>query len=221
MIERPPGGFMYNLDEEKEALIKTLSEKYSLNIITMEEYERILEYINNIETRKEVNIIEKIIAEYVVNTSELAPAQKNEASPSGPKEKHLSMFSWRSTTIKPLNGDAGKFTCCFGADRIILEDLPKGRTVLHVNTIFGLTEIIAGRGIKIINKTIPVFSGVFTPGETNGAAEESPELYITGKAVFGNITIKTMDELKQEKEFGEKYAAIIRQNILDKISEKK
>jgi hypothetical protein len=50
--------FMYNFNEEKENLVKMLSEQYSQNIINMEEYERMLEYINKIETKKEINIIE-------------------------------------------------------------------------------------------------------------------------------------------------------------------
>jgi hypothetical protein len=51
---------MFNIDEEKDKLAKNLSEQYSHNIISMEEYERILEYINKIETKKEASIIEKI-----------------------------------------------------------------------------------------------------------------------------------------------------------------
>jgi hypothetical protein len=210
--------FMYNLDDEKEKLIKTLSEKYSLNILTMEEYERILEYINKIETEKEITIIEKVILENLVDADELAAVQKNEAA----KEKYLSMFSWRTTSIKPINGNGGKFTSCFGANRIILENLPKGRTILNVNSIFGLTEIIIRQDIKIVNKAMPIFSGIFMPDETADSDEELPELCITGRAIFGNITVKTMEELKeeikQEKEFEKKYAEKTRQKMLDKMS---
>jgi hypothetical protein len=220
-----PEDFMYNFDEEKEKLITMLSEKYSQNVISMEEYERILEYINKIETRKEISIIEKIIYENVVNGNELPAIQKNEVTIHGTKEKHLSMLSWRTTNIKPINGNGGKFTSCFGANRIILENMPKGRTVLNVNSIFGLTEIIITQDAKITNKAVPIFSGIFTPNETNGSDKDLPELYIIGKAIFGNITVKTMEELrkeiKQEKEFGEKYAEEIRRKMIDKISRKK
>jgi hypothetical protein len=216
---------MYNFDDEKEKLVRMLSERYSQNIITMEEYERILEYINKIETKKEITIIEKIILENVVNENELSITPRNEITTSEKKEKHLSMFSWRTTNIKPINGNGGKFTSCFGVNRIILENLPKGKTVLNVNSIFGLTEIITTQDIKIINKAVPIFSGIFTPNEIKGSDGELPELCITGKAVFGNITVKTMEELKeeikQEKEFGEKYAEEIRKKMLDKISRKR
>jgi hypothetical protein len=46
------------MDGEKDKLAKTLSEQYSRNMIDMEEYERILEYINKIETGKEISILE-------------------------------------------------------------------------------------------------------------------------------------------------------------------
>jgi hypothetical protein len=50
-----------NIGEEKEKLTRELAEQYSQNIITVEEYEHLLEYINKIETVKSLNRIEKII----------------------------------------------------------------------------------------------------------------------------------------------------------------
>jgi len=66
---------MINLDEEKDKLTQVLSEQYSQNIINMEEYERILEYINKIETGKEISIIQKIIQENNVNDNEITIAK--------------------------------------------------------------------------------------------------------------------------------------------------
>jgi hypothetical protein len=203
---------MFNLDEEKENLTKKLSEQYSRNIINMEEYERLLEYINKIETKKEISIIEKIIQENNVENNEIIIPKSN--------EKHLSMFSWRTSNVKPINGNGGKYISLFGANRIIVDNLPRGRTVIKVNSIFGLTEIIVPENIKIINKADPIFSGIFTPNEINEKDEELPELYIIGKAIFGNITIKTIKnfekELEKENEFAKKFEEKIRQKMLDK-----
>lgn len=172
------------LDEEKSALTNTLSEQYSQNIISMEEYERMIEYINKIETLREIKIIEKIIQENnIKNDNGLTAVQDNDTG------EHLALFSWRTSNIKPYNGNGGKFTSLFGTNRIIVDKLPRGRTIINVNSIFGLTEIIVSKDIKIINKTVPVFSGIFTSDEINKEPEELPELYITGKAIFGNITI--------------------------------
>ncbi|MHB9294639.1 hypothetical protein PilKf_00363 [Pillotina sp. SPG140] len=186
---------MFNVDEEKDNLIKKLSEQYSQNIINMEEYERILEYINKIETKKEIHIIEKIIQENNVENNEISIIQNNEIMIPKTKEKHLSIFSWRTSNIKPIHGNGGEYISIFGTNQIIIDDLPKGRTVLNVNSIFGLTEIIIPNNVKIINKTAPVFSGIFfIPQAADENDNDRPELYITGKAIFGNITIKTNEK---------------------------
>jgi len=173
-----------NLSEEKENLINKLSEQYSKNIINIEEYERLIEYVNKIETDSEVNIIEKVI-------DENSRRNGNELTllPNDDHEKHMAIFSWKSTNVRSYNGNGGDFLSLFGANRIIIDNLPKGKTVINVKSIFGLTEIVVSKNVKIINKTVPIFSGIFMPNETNAGENETSELYITGKAVFGNITI--------------------------------
>ncbi|MDR2808074.1 MAG: hypothetical protein LBB43_03605 [Spirochaetaceae bacterium] len=216
---------MLNLIEEKEKLTQKLSEQYSQNMISMEEYERLLEYINKIETRREINIIEKIIQENNDEDNKLTIVQNNEITIPKTNEKNLSMFSWRTINLEPINGNGGKFTSLFGTNRIIVNNLPKGRTIIKVNSIFGLTEIIVSQKVKIINKTLPIFAGIFAPNEITKEGEKLPELYIVGKAVFGNITIRTIkeviEETKKEKEFEEKYKEKVMQNIYDKLSKKK
>jgi hypothetical protein len=132
------------------------------------------------------------------------------------KEKHLSMFSYRTTTVEPINGNGGKFISLFGANRIIVDNLPKGMTVINVNSVFGLTEIIVSKNIKITNKAVPVFSGIFSPNEINSKNEELPELYITGKAIFGNITVKAIDAFKKEKEQEKEFEEKVKEKILKK-----
>jgi hypothetical protein len=207
---------MKYLDEEKEKLTQTLSEQYSHGVINVEEYERILEYINKIETGKEIVIIQKIIHgnsenELIINNNEILN-----------NEKHLSMFSWRTSNVRPVNGNGGSFVSIFGTNRIIVDKLPKGRTFINVTSIFGLTEIIVPNKIKVVNKTIPIFSGIFSPSEINNDDEELPELFIVGRAIFGNITIKKIDEhngeVRKYNELTEKMTAKIYQKMLDKIS---
>ena len=207
--------FTIKFIEEKEKLTQNLSEQFSNNVIDIDEYERILEYINKIETKKELNIIGKIIQENNNSNNKLTIYENNKVMQIEKKEKHLSMFSWRTSNVKPINGNGGKYISLFGTNRIIVDDLPKGRTILDINSIFGLTEIIVSKNIKIINKTTPVFAGIFAPNQFNEEGEELSELYIIGKAIFGNITIKIMDEY--ENEFEEKLKEKIMQNILDKV----
>jgi hypothetical protein len=211
---------MINFDVEKEKLTQNLSEQYSQDIINIEEYERILEYINKIETKKEISIIEKIIQENNANYKELTITQRNKITIPETKEKHLSMFSWRTSNVKPINGNGGKYISLFGTNRIIVDNLPEGRTVIDVKSIFGLTEIIVSNNVKIITKIAPIFSGVFSPNKINNEEKELPELYIIGKAIFGNVTIKTVGELKKEEEYAEKFKQKILDNMLDKINKK-
>ncbi|MHB9294129.1 hypothetical protein Holit_03255 [Hollandina sp. SP2] len=213
---------MVNIDEERENLIKKLSEHYSQNIINMEEYERILEYLNKIETEREINIIKKIIHENNVNGNGSTITRNDEIITPKPKEKHLSIFSWRTTNIKPQNRNGGKYISLFGANRIIVDNLPRGRTVLNVNSIFGLTEIVVSENenIKIINRAIPIFSGIFTPDEKNREDEELPELYITGKVIFGSISVRTIEDIRKEKEFEEAYAEKYKEKMLGKMNDK-
>jgi hypothetical protein len=208
--------YMINIDEEKDKLTQKLSEQYSKNILNMEEYERILDYINKIETAKEISIVERIVQENTVNTNEITIAKTN--------EKHFSVFSWRSSNLESLNGNGGNYLSLFGANQIIVDKLPKGRTVINVNSVFGLTEIIVPGNIKITIKAAPIFSGIFSPYEIIKEDEELPELYLTGKAIFGNITIKNSDvkaaEVKRENELSEKLTEQIHQKIIDKYKTK-
>jgi len=189
---------MNNFDEEKEKLTQNLSEQYSNNIINIEEYERILEYINKIETKKELYIIKKVILENNADNKDLLLIQNNKIAMLELKDKHLSLFSWKTLNIKPINGHGGNYTSLFGANRIIVDSLPEGITILNVKSIFGLTEIIVPNEIKIVNKTVPIFAGIFAPNKINKKENELSELYITGKAIFGNITIKTISENKSD-----------------------
>ncbi|MDR2606879.1 MAG: hypothetical protein LBC57_00685 [Treponema sp.] len=207
---------VFNVNEEKDRLAEKLAEQFSQNIIAMEEYERILEYINKIETAKEVNIIEKIMRENDIEGKQPAVDKNDAIITPEENEKHLTVFSETSSYIKSLNGNGGEYNCLFGENKIIVENLPKGRTLLNVKAIFGETEIIIAENIKITNRIIPVFSEIVEPEpKTNGDDMELPELYITGKAIFGEVKIKRMDEYNSQnwKKIGEK----VMKKILDKI----
>jgi hypothetical protein len=70
-----------NIDEEKEKLTRELAERYSRNIIAVEEYEHLLEYINKIETKKSSNRIEKIIGKHGNGNDEIKIHKISEKHP--------------------------------------------------------------------------------------------------------------------------------------------
>ena len=177
-----------NIDEEKNFLTEKLSEQYSQNNISLDEYERLLEYVNRMETSKEVAVLEKIIRENAVQTDVRTDYEPIPRQSGG--GQHATVFSFRTANLKPHNGNGGSFSCVFGTNRIIVDSLPRGRTILNVETVFGSTEIIVARNIRITSDIVPFFSGVFMPDENDPEDPDLPELHIMGKAVFGNITIK-------------------------------
>jgi hypothetical protein len=206
---------VFNLDEEKDNLAEKLVEQFSQNIIDMEEYERILEYINKVETKKEINIIEKIIKENNIEEKQLAADKSDDIINPEKDKKYLTVFSSTTSYIDPLDGNGGEYNCYFGENKIIVKNLPKGKTLLNVKSIFGETKIIIEENIKITNKITPIFSEIVdTAVKRNGDDDELPELYIAGKAIFGEI--KIVDEYNKQnwKKAGRK----IMEKILDKIN---
>ena len=52
------------VEERKEKAIENLSDSFAKNRLPLEEYERLVEYINKIESERELIVVEKIVAEY-------------------------------------------------------------------------------------------------------------------------------------------------------------
>jgi hypothetical protein len=187
-----------NVDEENTRLTEKLSDQYARNAINIEEYERLVDYINKIETKKEIVVVENIIQGYSSDHAVEAPVREEtsifERRGGG---EHTAIFSMRTTTLESRNGKGGTFVSLFGTNKIIADKLPPGKTVIHLETIFGSTEIVVSRSIKIINKAGMIFSGTFGSEEAYDSSYEkshsdergSAELVIKGDVVFGNITI--------------------------------
>ena len=206
---------MFNLNEEKDNLAEKLAEQFSQNIIDMEKYEHILEYINKIETKREITIIEKIIKENNIDEEQSTVDKSDAIITPEENKKYLTVFSATTSYIDPVDGNGGEHNCYFGENKIIVKNLPKGKTVLNVKSIFGETKIIIAENIKITNRIIPIFSEIVdTVVKRNGDDDELPELYIIGKVIFGEI--KIIDEYNKQN--WKKIGGEIMKKILDKIN---
>jgi hypothetical protein len=217
--------YMINMDEQRENLTQKLSQQYALNMINIEEYERLLEYVNRIETPKELSIVQGIIHENNANNSIVPITEQSEIVVPQDADRHMSVFSWRTSNVRPVNGNGGRYMSVFGTNQIIVDSLPPGRTVINVDSVFGLTEIIVPANIKITNKIAPIFAGVFSPANETGEDDALSELYLVGKAVFSNITIKTAGEhnaqVRKYNELTEKITDEIHQKIINKYKPKR
>ena len=180
------------LEEEKNTLTEKLSDQYSQNVIDLGEYERLLEYVNKIETVKELNFIKNIIQSNSANFPGNAESTDEEIEI--PRQidfgKNLAFFSSRSSAIQPHKGYGGNFDSIFGTHKIIAENLPYGRTVININSLFGSTEIVVPKNIKVTDNVASIFGNVDIPKKTNSQADGLSELHIVGSVIFGNVQVK-------------------------------
>jgi hypothetical protein len=181
---------MADIEFEKNRLTEKLSDHYSRNVITLDEYERLLDYINKIETSKEISIANNMLQVY-------RPAEPPEPDTSfgifdlfkRQTEKYETIFSSRTINVESRNGRGGKFSVVFGSNTIIVDNLPPGKTVINIECVFGSIEILIHQNVRIVNKITPLFSSVDSPRDRY-IDEYLPELHLKGEAVFGNVTIK-------------------------------
>ena len=193
------------VEERKEKAIENLSTSFAKNRLPLEEYERLVEYINKIESERELVVVEKIVREYEAgdeasygpsdrsadyeNDYHNEPEQYQRYSPF--TSNNLSVLSSR-TISGPLKSDS-QFVSILGSMEIKIRkaDLSKKRTVLNVVSILGENVIYVERGIQVINNTIPLLGGAWTDSKVNQAARDGePELVISGAAILGNVTVK-------------------------------
>jgi len=178
---------MADIEYEKNRLTEKLSDQYSRNVITLDEYERLLEYINKIETTKEISIANNMLQVYrFADPPEPEPVTGIFDFIKG--QRYDTIFSNRTINVESRNGMGGKFSVVFGTNKIIVANLPPGKTVINIECVFGSIEILLCQNVKIVNSITPVFSNVDTPHDRYD--EYLPELHLKGEAVFGNVTIK-------------------------------
>ena len=180
---------------EKDRLTQMLSDQYAKNIIDMEEFEKMLELVNKAETNRDIKVIEKMSHAYSDMVKPINSEPAYGAKPPIPttrNKEYVSIFSSREITINPECGKAGTFSTVFGNMKINVYDLPRGRTKLKVEAVFGSIEILVPQGIEVKTNITPVFGNVSMDRDNfyNSGNNDRPELYIKGEAVFGNISIK-------------------------------
>jgi len=172
------------LDERKDKITEKLSSEYSLNHISLEEYERLIEYSHKIETEQEFRILEKIIEE-----SKSARTADYEGTVSNNiKKEYTTILSSRQTTGPVTNGN---FVNILGSHQIILkeEDLINRETVFNVTVLLGSIDISVPNNVEVINNAIPLLANV-SINEDVGTGEAVKKLIINGSVILGTINVK-------------------------------
>jgi len=161
-----------------------------------------VEYINKIESERELIVVEKIVAEY--NASEL-PEESVSADeeyepdiyPQHGYSQDSSLTVLSSRTISGPVKSGAQFVSLLGSEHIKIRksDLSGRRTVLNIVSILGESVVFVESGIRVSNKAIPILGGCWMDQNVGRqASQAAPELIISGAALLGNITVKLLPE---------------------------
>jgi len=192
------------IEERKDKAVVNLSDSFAKNRLPLEEYERLVEYINKIESERELVVVEKIVAEYGGNNAQKPAAEDDDDDDDEDEPVHYRRQSSRdnmtllsSRTISGPLKSGSRFTSVLGSTEIKIrkEDLAKRSTVLNVVSVLGENVFFVEPGIRVINNVIPVLGGAWTDRKVTKQAEDGePELVINGQALLGNVTVKLLKD---------------------------
>jgi len=192
------GQLTVTAEERKEKLTEKLSTQYSLNKISIDEYERLIKYSQNIETDKELTILEKLIEGYDTpqeNNSSYSAGQDRRQDYYGGNsyinnspQNHISILSSRNTTGQLTSGN---FINILSSHKVTIfeEDLINTETVLNFIVILGDVEIHVPDSVNVINKTIPVLADIKIDDNVRNRGGRK-DLIINGNILLGDIKIK-------------------------------
>jgi hypothetical protein len=185
------------IEERKGKAIENLAAVYAENRLPLEEYERLVGYIDKIESERELAVVEKIVAEYGGPAAEDEDAE-DEAPPDTPYGHGFGGYSMAMLSSRTINGpvpQGAQFMSILGSEHINIrrEDLRRRRTALQVVSILGDCVIFVEPGIRVANEAVPLLGGTWTDHKVGKAAKaDGPELVINGTALLGNITVKLL-----------------------------
>ena len=189
------------VEERKGKAIESLSDSFAQNKLPLEEYERLVEYINKIESERELVVVEKIVAEYkggeVPNETAYAGEDEPDHYQYGRNQQSSNLAVLSSRTFSGPVESGAQYVSILGSEHIKIRkaDLRRRQTVLNVVSILGDSVISVESGINVNNRAIPILGGSWTDHKVNNQAEEGePELIISGTALLGNITVKLLKE---------------------------
>ena len=191
------------IEERKGKTIEKLSATYAENKLPLEEYERLVEYMNKIESERELVVVEKIVAEYDGDNNNSSPADYNDDyNPPDAGYRHYNN-SYSNLTVLSTRVFSGPIksgtqsVSILGSQRIDIKkaDLEKKQTVLNIVSILGDSEICVEGGIRVINRAIPILGNAEMNQKVSKQERSGdPELIISGTAILGNISIKLLKE---------------------------
>jgi hypothetical protein len=202
------------IEERKEKAIACLSDSFARNRLPLEEYERLVEYINKIESERELVVVEKIVAEHSGtpgrtessrfsdgNETPVYDEDDDENEPDYPhpsrSSSNVAILSSRTFSGPLKSGSELVSILGSGYIKVRKADLAKRQTVLNVVSILGDIVIAVESGIQVNNKVMPVLGNSSVNHKvTKQALQGDPELVISGVALLGSISVKLIKEVR-------------------------
>jgi len=189
------------IEERKEKAVLSLSESFAKNRLPLEEYERLVEYINKIESERELVLVEKIVAEHggaetpVYDSPDEDDEDELEYKATRSSSVNLALLSSRSFSGELKSGT--EYISILGSSYIKIRkaDLRKQKTVLSLVSILGDIVIHVESGVRVRNKAIPVLGSASVNSKVSKQAQQNdPEIVISGIALLGSITVKLVKD---------------------------
>jgi hypothetical protein len=205
------------LVERKNKAVNRLAVQFSKNAMSLEEYERLIDYIQKAESERELTIIEKIVGE-----SALCSGVENETIPPkhdnsydnetsrhreystardkvpgifGAEWSDITFMSSREISGASLVGRHRSFLSFLGNTSVTIEEgqLPPGRTIVNVVSFLGNTVITAPPSVKVTMEATAVLGNAVINRGTEimeNFHRGAPELVVTGGAFLGNLVVE-------------------------------
>jgi len=183
------------LEERKEKAIESLSTSFAKNRLPLEEFERLVEYINKTESERELIIVEKIVAEFGENGAESFVGADEPHDEQHHSINNLTVLSSRTFSGPLKSGSQFVSILGSGCIKIRKAHLKRQQTVLNVISILSDYVIMVESGIRVINNAVPILGGSKINSKVDKEAEAGgPELVISGTALLGDINVKLLKE---------------------------
>ncbi len=197
------------LEERKNKVIEDLSGQFSRNELPMEEYERLVEYINKAESERELVIIEKISREnslYAGNDTrrdEDSAEYRRDNTDAEDNKTSLALLSNRNLSGDFFTGRSHSIFNILGSHIIEIDegDLPRGRTELSIISLLGDVKIRVSPNVKVKVSAVPILGDAKIARNPQPEYEDGPELVINGVVVLSSIDVKYTDKHTKKKWF--------------------
>ncbi|MDR0644297.1 MAG: DUF1446 domain-containing protein [Treponema sp.] len=197
------------LVERKNKAVDRLSVQFSKNAMSLEEYERLIDYIQKVESERELTIIEKIVGESAAYSDvgndnsrvKENPQQREYSAIHNPftgifssEWSDLTFLSSREVSGASLVGRRRSFLSFLGNTSIIIEEgqLPPGKTVVNAVSFLGNIVITTPPSVKVTMEANAVLGNAAIDRGT-GITESlraGAELVVTGGAFMGNLVVE-------------------------------